>query len=176
MLATVRPYLLAEIIHGGGVLDKLVRPADADHRRRDLLLAEQLQHAAAIAAGQNVVLQSDDQIRRAAKNSVVPASSGLVKRGLMSADVKTRRAPSSPRPCGATANMLPRPNSATLRPPFCEIPDHFRFADFQQRRLFLQRHALRRAARVADEYRMPLVRGGEHHVRQFVLVLRAPWR
>ena len=53
-----------------------------------------------------------------------------------------------------------------------EILDDFRLADFDELRLLLDRHAFGRAARITDEGRMPSVRGGEHHVHQFVFVLR----
>ena len=52
-----------------------------------------------------------------------------------------------------------------------KILDHFRFADLQQAGDLLEGHAFGRAARVADESRMFLVRGGEHHIDQLVLVL-----
>ena len=46
-------------------------------------------------------------------------------------------------------------------------------ADFEHGRLLLDRHAFARAARVADEDGMLLQRGREHHVHQFIFILRS---
>ena len=50
----------------GGVLDELVRPADADHGSRDRVGAEQLEHAASIATGQGMILEGYDDLGRLA--------------------------------------------------------------------------------------------------------------
>ena len=47
------------------------------------------------------------------------------------------------------------------------------FADFKQCGLILDRHAFAGATWIADERRMLLHRGGEHHVHQFILILRS---
>jgi hypothetical protein len=50
--------------------------------------------------------------------------------------------------------------------------NHLGLANIQQPGLFFNRHALGRSTRVADEHRQLLVRGGKHHVHQFIFVLR----
>ena len=114
--AAVRPYFRA-VLHVRGMLDELIGPADSGHRGGNLLFAEQFQNAAAVAARQNVILERDHQVRRPAKNSVVPASSGLVNRGLIMATSNPLTA-NCPAVSRAIFCMLPSGNRATFRSPF----------------------------------------------------------
>src|SRR3954464_1820370 len=52
----------AQDVDRRGMFDKLIGPTDANYRGSEVLFAEELENSAAIAAGQNVIFQSDDDV------------------------------------------------------------------------------------------------------------------
>src|ERR1043166_7030941 len=59
--------LASQMIHRGGVLDELIRPAEAHHRDMNSSIAVEFEHDAPIPAHEHMVLQGDDHFGDTAK-------------------------------------------------------------------------------------------------------------
>src|ERR1035441_2342807 len=77
-----KPILAPQFLDGRGMLDELIRPADLYDRGVNPLLVEELQHRAAIAAHQHVVLQGDDHLCRSPKELGHPGIHRLDEAGI----------------------------------------------------------------------------------------------
>ena len=72
-VGTGEAVLFTQVTHRRGVLDELVRPADAHHRRGDAAVTQMIAHDAAVAALDHVILDGDDHV---IERAAAPTSGG----------------------------------------------------------------------------------------------------
>ena len=152
------------------MLDKLVRPADTDHRRGDAAVAQMIAHVAAVAALDHVILNGDDHVRRLCEKLGGATVNRLSETRIDNRGIDVFRAEFLDGLFGDATHRAKWEERHFRFAAVGEILPHLGLPNFYQRRLFLHRYALSAAARVADEGRLVLMGCSEHHIGQLVLV------